>query len=180
MDPIGGGVDARRWPLAESALAESGASIYWASLNKCKRSLTVNFRAPEGRELVAELVTRPGEGGGCFLTNLPARGALAYDSLAARRRDVVMVQITGHRDGATALDYTVNSAVGYPMVTGPARPDAPVNHVFPAWDVITGLTAATGILAAMRRRHDTGEGRAHHAGPLRRRLRHGRESRTHW
>ena len=158
VDPIGGGVDARRWPLARSALAESGASIYWASLNKCKRSLTVNLRAPEGRELVAELVARPGEGGGCFLTNLPARGELTYDSLAVRRRDVVMVQITGHRDGATALDYTVNSAVGFPMVTGPARRDAPVNHVFPAWDVITGLTAATGILAATRRRRDTGEG----------------------
>ena len=69
-----------------------------------------------------------------------------------------MVQITGHRDGSTALDYTVNSAVGFPMVTGPARPDAPVNHVFPAWDVITGLTAATGILAAVRRRSATGEG----------------------
>ena len=163
VDPIGGGVDARRWPLARSALAgsapaEGGASIYWASLNKCKRSLTVNLRAPEGRELVAELVAQPGEGGGCFLTNLPARGALAYESLAARRSDVVMVRITGHRDGATALDYTVNSAVGFPMVTGPARPDAPVNHVFPAWDVITGLTAATGILAALRRRRDTGEG----------------------
>ena len=163
VDPIGGGVDVRRWPLAgnalaRSALAGSGASIYWASLNKCKRSLTVNLRAPEGRELVAELVARPGEGGGCFLTNLPARGELAYESLTARRSDVVMVQITGHRDGGTALDYTVNSAVGFPMVTGPARRDAPVNHVFPAWDVITGLTAATGILAALRRRRDTGEG----------------------
>ena len=158
VDPIGGGVDARRWPLARSAPAGSGASIYWASLNKCKRSLTVNLRAPEGRELVAELVARPGEDGGCFLTNLPARDELAYESLAARRPDVVMVQITGHRDGATALDYTVNSAVGFPMVTGPARRDAPVNHVFPAWDLLTGLTAATGILAAIRRRRDTGEG----------------------
>ena len=153
VDPIGGGVDAGRWPLAES-----GASIYWASLNKCKRSITVNLRAPEGREIVADLVAQPGEGGGCFLTNLPARGALTYDALAARRSDVVMVQITGHRDGSTAVDYTVNSAVGFPMVTGPARPDAPVNHVFPGWDVITGLTAAGGILAAMRRRDRTGEG----------------------
>ena len=153
VDPIGGGVDAKRWPLAES-----GASIYWAGLNKCKRSITVNLRAPEGRELVARLVARPGEDGGCFLTNLPVRSALTYDALAARRSDVVMVQITGHRDGSTALDYTVNSAVGFPMITGPARRDAPVNHVFPAWDVITGLTAATGILAAMRRRRDTGEG----------------------
>ena len=153
VDPIGGGVDARRWPLAES-----GASIYWASLNKCKRSITVNLRAPQGRELVAEIIVQSGENGGCFLTNLPPRDALTYDALAAQRSDVVMTQIIGHRDGATALDYTVNSAVGFPMITGPARRDAPVNHVFPAWDVITGLTAATGILAAMQRRRDTGEG----------------------
>ena len=33
------------------------------------------------------------------------------------------------------------------MVTGSVRPDAPVNHVFPAWDIINGLTAAAGILA---------------------------------
>ena len=153
VDPIGGGVDARRWPLAES-----GASIYWASLNKCKRSMTVNLRTAEGREIVAELIARPGTGGGCFLTNLPARHELTYDALASRRSDVIMVQITGHRDGATAVDYTVNSAVGFPLVTGPARSDAPVNQVFPAWDVITGLTAATGILAAVQRRRDTGDG----------------------
>ena len=153
VDPIGGGVDARRWPLAES-----GASIYWASLNKCKRSITVDLRAPEGREIVAELITRPGEGGGCFLTNLPVRGELTFDALASRRSDVVMVQITGHRDGVTAVDYTVNCAVGFPAITGPARRDAPVNHVFPAWDVTTGLTAATGVLAAVHRRRQSGEG----------------------
>ena len=153
VDPIGGGVDTRRWPLAEG-----GASIYWASLNKCKRSISVDLRVHEGREIVAELVARPGEDGGCFLTNLPVRGALTHDALTSRRGDVIMVQITGHRDGTTAIDYTVNCAVGFPMVTGSARGDAPVNHVFPAWDVITGLTAATGILAALRRRHHTGEG----------------------
>ncbi len=153
FDQIGGGLDAARWPVDRH-----GNSLYWAGLNKGKRSLAVNLRDPAGRELVAELIAQPGEDAGIFLTNLPLRGPLSYEALCARREDVIVVALTGHRDGATALDYTVNSAVGFPMVTGPADPSRPVNHVLPAWDVITGLTAATGILAADRRRRRAGEG----------------------
>ncbi len=152
-DPLGGGVDARRWPLTRG-----GRSLYWAGLNKGKRSVALNLRAPEGRELLAELVAQPGPGNGLYLTNLPALGSLGYEALRERRRDVVMVQITGHRDGTSALDYTVNSAVGVPFATGNARTDAPVNHMLPAWDLMTGLTAATGLLAAERFRRDTGTG----------------------
>ncbi len=153
IDPPGGGVDAGRWPLTAG-----GTSLYWASLNKCKRSVLVDTKTPEGQEIVAELIARPGEDGGCFLTNLPPRGELSFASLSRRRADVIMLRIIGHRDGSTALDYTVNSAIGYPFATGNARLDAPVNHVFPAWDVTTGLTAALGLMAALRRRSKTGEG----------------------
>lgn len=153
FDQIGGGLDANRWPLDEH-----GNSLYWASLNKGKRSFAVDLKAPQGRELVAELITQPGDDAGLFLTNLPLRGPLAFDALKGRREDVIVLALTGHRDGATALDYTVNCAVGFPLITGPASPDAPVNHVLPAWDVITGLTAATGLLAAERRRRLKGEG----------------------
>ena len=153
FDPIGGGIDAKRWPLDKN-----GNSLYWPSLNKGKRSIAVDVRQPEARELIARLIAEPGDEGGLFLTNLPLRGPLAYDALKARREDVIVLAITGHRDGATALDYTVNAAVGYPLVTGSARPDAPINHVLPAWDVITGLTAATGLLAADRRRRIKGVG----------------------
>src|SRR6202042_1986134 len=55
-----------------------------------------------------------------------------------------------------ALDYTVNNAVGYPMMTG-GGPE-PVNHVLPAWDLISGAYAAFALLAAMRRRSETGAG----------------------
>ena len=69
-----------------------------------------------------------------------------------------MVAITGNRDGTTAVDYTVNAALGFPMVTGPAGHDDPINSVLPAWDLLCGQTAAVGILAAERRRLLTGEG----------------------
>src|SRR3546814_15011796 len=62
----------------------------------------------------------------------------------------------GWADGSPALDYTVNNSVGYPMLTG-AGPD-PVNHVLPAWDLLTGAFAAFALLAAIQRRGVSGEG----------------------
>src|SRR5215467_9596355 len=66
IDPIGGGIDFNRWPVAAN-----GASLYWAGLNKAKRSVAVALNKPEGRELVRALATAPGPGGGIVLTNLP-------------------------------------------------------------------------------------------------------------
>ncbi len=153
FDPIGGGIDARRWPLTRE-----GRSLYWAGLNKGKRSIAVDLGKPEGRELVAALVTAPREDGGILLTNLPLRGPLAYERLRATRDDTIVLAIKGHYDGGTALDYTVNCAVGIPYATGNATRDAPVNHMLPAWDIATGLCASTGLLAAERHRRHTGEG----------------------
>jgi 2-methylfumaryl-CoA isomerase len=74
------------------------------------------------------------------------------------RPDLIHVQIQGHRDGRAAVDYTVNAATGFPLLTGPEGLDGPVNHVLPAWDVACGLYAAVGLLAAERRRTRTGAG----------------------
>jgi 2-methylfumaryl-CoA isomerase len=156
FDPTEGGLDARRWPVTRD-----GKSLYWAGLNKGKRSIAVNTRSPEGQELITALITAPGEGGGIFLTNLPTSGWLGYETLCRRRADLILMHVTGNPDGSTAVDYTVNCAAGFPFVTGPERgnqPVNPVNHVLPAWDALTGLTAATGILAAERHRRLTGRG----------------------
>ena len=56
---------------------------------------------------------------------------------------------SGQPDGATAVDYTVNAAAGFPLATGPEDADGPINHVLPAWDIATGLSAAFGLLAAL-------------------------------
>ncbi|MEM9467233.1 MAG: CoA transferase [Actinomycetota bacterium] len=149
FDQIGGGIDYRRWPLTAD-----GASIYWAGLNKGKRSIAVDLRSDRAKELLTDLIADAGT----FLTNFPARGWMGHDALSARRDDLVMLAITGNRDGSTALDYTVNCAVGYPMATGPVGGTEPINHVLPAWDLICGQTAALGILAADRHRLRTGEG----------------------
>jgi len=154
FDPIGGGLDYRRWPVTENQ-----DSLYWHSLNKGKRSIAVDFRRPEGRELLTRLITAPGDDAGLFLTNFPARGWLAYDELRAHREDLIYLCLTGDRHGGSALDYTVNSAVGFPYLTGsPQNDEHAINNPLPAWDVIAGQHIALGLLAAERHRSRCGEG----------------------
>jgi 2-methylfumaryl-CoA isomerase len=154
VDPVGGGADLGRWPLAPS-----GASLYWTGLNKGKRSVTLDFRAAEGRGLLGDLLAASGPGGGIVLTNA-GQEWLGHPALARVRPDLIHLQIQGHRDGRTAVDYTVNAATGFPLITGPEGLEGPVNHVLPAWDVACGLYAAVGLLAAERRRARTGAGSA--------------------
>ncbi|MDX6623396.1 MAG: 2-methylfumaryl-CoA isomerase [Solirubrobacterales bacterium] len=153
FDQIGGGLDHGRWPLADD-----GQSLFWAGLNKGKRSIELDLRRPEGRELALALITAPGSEAGTFLTNFPARGWLDYESLRRHRRDLIMVALTGNPDGTSEVDYTVNPATGFPWATGPRNLAEPLNSVLPAWDVAMGTLAAVGLLAAERSRARSGEG----------------------
>ena len=89
IDPIGGGIDFRRWPVTKD-----GASLYWAGLNKAKRSLALALDKPEGRDIARALVTAPGPGGGILLTNLPPLRGLDFASLKAGRADVIVLRLT--------------------------------------------------------------------------------------
>ena len=120
FDALEGGLDYRRWPVTDR-----GDSLYWAGLNKGKRSFRVDIRSPRGRELVQALITAPGPEGGIFLTNLPARGWLGYEALSAMRADLILLNVTGARSGAPQVDYTVNASVGFPYVTGPEGREGP-------------------------------------------------------
>jgi 2-methylfumaryl-CoA isomerase len=153
FDTIGGGLDYHRWPVTEE-----GVSLYWAGLNKGKRSVAIDLSRPEGRELATDLITAPGENAGIFLTNFPGSGWLADDRLRARRPDLVYLNIIGNPDESTAVDYTVNAASGIALATGPVGSLLPTNHALPAWDIAAGLNAVIGILAAERHRRITGEG----------------------
>lgn len=151
FDDVRGGIDFDRWPVATD-----GTSLFWRGMNKGKRSIAVDLRRPEGRELVTALITAPGPDAGLFLTNFPATGWLAYERLRAGRDDLIMLTLTGNPDGSSAVDYTINPATGFPAITGDGA--RPVNHVLPAWDVAAGLTLAVGLLAAERHRGRSGQG----------------------
>ena len=154
FDPIGGGLDYGRWPLTN----DGTQSLFWTGLNKGKRSIAVDFRTARGQELLTRLICAPGPDAGIFSTNFPAKGWLSYEQLAVHRADLIMVNLLGRRDGGSEVDYTVNPAIGFPALTGAVDAVDPVNHVFPAWDVIAGQMLAVAILAAERHRSRHGAG----------------------
>jgi len=153
FDRIRGGLDNDRWPVTDR-----GRSLFWAGLNKGKRSIAVDMSTPQGQEIVTRLICAPGPNAGIYLTNLRVRGWMDYDELRKHREDLIMMSIKGDRSGGPQVDYTVNPAIGFPNATGPEGSREPVGHVLPAWDCITGQQAALGILAAERHRTRTGEG----------------------
>jgi 2-methylfumaryl-CoA isomerase len=153
FDQIGGGIDYSRWPLAPD-----GQSLYWAGLNKGKRSIALDLRSERGREIATRLITAPGEDAGLFLTNFPAKGWLGYEWLRRLRPDLIMVAMAGNSEGGSEVDYTANSAAGFPLASGPRSFAEPLNSLVPAWDIGMGTLAAVGLLAAERQRSRTGEG----------------------
>lgn len=154
FDQIGGGPDFSRWPRSQS-----GSSLYWEALNKGKKSIALDLNSAEGRELAAAIATTPGENSGLFVTNYPVDGFLSHDRLKTRRPDLITLRVMGWGDGRSAIDYTVNASLGLPLLTGPASLGSePVNHVLPAWDLLTGAYGAFALLAAERHRRTTGLG----------------------
>jgi 2-methylfumaryl-CoA isomerase len=149
VDPIGGAADYHRWPVTDA-----GDSIYWAGLNKAKRSVAADLRSVEGQRLVQRLIAESG----VLITNVAGREWHSFDTLSPMRPDLIHVEVSGRADGGTGVDYTVNAAVGFPMVTGSAELAGPINHVLPAWDVACGIYAALSVTVALRRRDATGAG----------------------
>ena len=153
FDRIEGGMDAARWPVAPN-----GDSLFWAGLNKGKKSVAVDMKSPEGRELITRIITAPGDDAGLFITNLKVRGWLDHETLSKHRDDMITVTLSGDRHGKPAVDYSVNPSLGVPAMTGPENSDDPVAHVIPCWDLIAGNMVVSSLLAAERHRLRRGEG----------------------
>lgn len=153
VDHTAGGLDYDRFMLTSE-----GRSLSWENLNRAKKSVALDLRSGEGRELCVELARKTGQ----LITNLPEQSFLKHSVLEEGRRDMISLRIMGWHDGRQAMDFTVNAASGYPLMCGPEEWDMatapPVNQVLPAWDFITGAYSAFALLAALRHRDATGEG----------------------
>ncbi len=161
VDHKAGGLDYDRYMLTKE-----GRSLSWENLNRAKKSVALDLRSGEGRELCVELAAKTGQ----CITNLPERSFLSHLAMKASQPagapDMTSVRIMGWHDGRQAMDFTVNAASGYPLMTGPeewpegldAETAPPVNQVLPAWDFITGAYCAFALLSALRHRDGTGEG----------------------
>lgn len=153
VDQIGGGLDYDRYMQTAE-----GRSLSWENLNRAKKSVALDLRSAEGRELCVELARKTGQ----LITNLPEKSFLSHAAVSEGRPDMISVRIMGWHDGRQAMDFTVNAASGYPLMTGPAEWDPqtapPVNQILPAWDFITGAYCAFVMMAALHHRTATGEG----------------------
>ena len=152
-----GGDETRSWgpPFA------GGESAYFLSVNRTKRSVALDLKDAEARELALELCARADVVIENFRHGGAERLGLDYESLRRRRPDVVYCTISGFgsrepRD-RPGYDFTVQAESGLMAITG--EPDGPALKVGVAVvDVLAGLNAATAILAALHRRAATGEG----------------------
>jgi crotonobetainyl-CoA:carnitine CoA-transferase CaiB-like acyl-CoA transferase len=152
-----GGDETRTWgpPFA------GGESAYFLSVNRGKRSVALDLKDPEGRELALELCVRADVVIENFRPGGAARLGLDYETVRDRRPDVVYCTISGFgarepRDRA-GYDFTVQAESGLMSITG--EPDGePIKVGVAIVDVLAGLNAATAILAALHRRDVTGEG----------------------
>ncbi|WP_170003697.1 CoA transferase [Pseudopontixanthobacter vadosimaris] len=152
VDQIGGGPDFTRYHMTDN-----GHSLAWENLNRGKRSVALDLRSGEGRELLVELARKTGQ----LITNFPQNSFLSHDAVAQGDSEMITVRIMGWADGAQAMDFTVNAAVGFPYLTGKKDQDGrehPINHALPAWDLLTGAYSAFALLAAIRKREAGGGG----------------------
>ena len=164
----GEGDDTRAWgpPFLAGDEGLGGTSGYFLSVNRGKRSVTADIATPAGQALVRRLAA----GADVVLENFKVgtlkRYGLDYHSLSANNRRLVYASITGFgqdgpRAAQPAYDFIIQAMSGLMSVTG--IPDdepggGPQKVGVPIIDIMTGMYATIGVLAALERRRESGEG----------------------
>lgn len=155
----GEGDDTRNW--GPPFVGEDAA--YFLSLNRNKRSVALDLSTPEGTRAARRLVLSGDVVIENFRPGLMVRFGLDYETLAAEKPGLVYCSLTAFGDGGESesrpgYDIIVQGLSGLMSVTG-ERGGGPVKVGVALLDVITGLYAAIGVLAALRGREETGRGR---------------------
>jgi crotonobetainyl-CoA:carnitine CoA-transferase CaiB-like acyl-CoA transferase len=154
----GTGDDTRAWGPPYD---ERGAATYFQAVNRNKSSETIDLTTPAGAARARALVAGADVVVENFRPGVMAKLGLDYDALAADRPALVYCSITGFGAGAGAAlpgyDLLVQAVGGLMSITGEAGGE-PQKVGVALVDVIAGLFAAVGILAAVRHRERTGAG----------------------
>lgn len=153
----GVGDDTRRWG---PPWTDNGAA-YFDSVNRGKRSVTLDLAAADGQRAAAELVRRADVLVENFRPGALAQYGLDYDSASELNPALIYASISGFgsKEGADlpGYDFVVQAVGGLMSITGPE--DGPPTKAGVALvDVLTGKDAVLGIMAALRQRDATGEG----------------------
>jgi crotonobetainyl-CoA:carnitine CoA-transferase CaiB-like acyl-CoA transferase len=139
-------------------------SAYFLSCNRSKRSLTLDIARPEGRDLFHQLLDKSDVLIENFRTDSAERLGLTPEKLLARHPRLVVCSISGFgRTGplkdAPGYDFAIQAMSGLMNITGPAE-GPPCKVGVAVADVLTGLYAATAILAGLHARQRSGHGYA--------------------
>jgi crotonobetainyl-CoA:carnitine CoA-transferase CaiB-like acyl-CoA transferase len=152
------GDDTRQWGPPFIA----GESAYFLSINRNKKSLTLNLNAEEGREIFYELATKCDALVENFRPGVTEKLQIDYETISKKNPKLIYCSITGYgADGPyrdwPAYDIVVQGMGGLMGVTGePARP--PVRIGVAISDIGAGMYASIAILAALAARQHTGRG----------------------
>jgi len=165
----GAGDDTRSWGppfLQASDGTPSKESGYFLAVNRGKRSVAVDLATPEGQATVRAIAAQCDVVLENFKAGTLERYGLGYDDLKAVKPDLIYCSITGFgqdgpKAGHAAYDFMIQAMGGLMSVTG-ERDDLPGGGPqkvgVPIVDIMTGMYATIGVLAALARRAETGEG----------------------
>jgi crotonobetainyl-CoA:carnitine CoA-transferase CaiB-like acyl-CoA transferase len=159
-DPTAGGDEARTVPPFADAAARDG--LYFQSLNRGARSLTLNLRAAEGRELLRRLVARVDAVYNNLRGDLPGKLGLDYAALRPWNPRIVCCSLTGFgrtgpRRSDPGYDFLLQAYAGFMSVSG--EPDGPPARCgVSIVDFSGGILSALALMIGLRRAHATGEG----------------------
>ena len=158
VEDIWHGDDTRRW----GPPFQGDDAAYFLSINRNKRGLSVNMKAPEGQQLVQRLAENSDILMENFRPGTAARLGLGYPELSARNPALIYASISGYgQTGPSAAlpgyDAVAQAVSGMMSVTG--EPDGePVRSGTSLADVGAGMWALIGILAALHARQVSGRG----------------------
>jgi len=165
----GAGDDTRGWGppfLKDRSGTETREAGYYLSVNRGKRSITLELDKPEGQRVVRALAARSDIVLENFKVGTLARFGLGYEQLKAVNPKLIYCSITGFgqsgpRRDAAAYDFMIQAMCGLMSVTG--EPDekpggCPEKVGVPIVDIMSGMYAAIAVLAALARRNETGRG----------------------
>ncbi|QHE70448.1 CaiB/BaiF CoA transferase family protein [Rhodococcus sp. WAY2] len=155
VERAGVGDDTRQW--GPPWVGEE--STYFQSVNRNKQSVAWDLRNPTDLQQARELVARADVVVENFLPGTMDRLGLGYDTVRDSNPDVVYCSVTGFggHNNLPGYDLLIQAVGGLMSITGP-EPGVPTKVGVAVVDVITGLHAAVGILAALRHRDRSGEG----------------------
>jgi crotonobetainyl-CoA:carnitine CoA-transferase CaiB-like acyl-CoA transferase len=149
-------------PVRRQGVIRDGLSWYFAGFNRNKRSLTLNLRHHEGRQVLAKLIAGSDVLVENFRPGVLARIGFDEVRLKVLNPDLVCCHITGFGDSGPyrdrpSFDFIAQAMSGFMSVTG--EPDGPPLRAGPPiGDLVAGLYAALGVCAALVRRGRRGRG----------------------